>query len=614
MAGDVRGPAGHDRRGARPADARQLRHRTSARSGSTSRRTRGLTFYQVLTLASIVEREAVARRRASRSSPASTRTGSTRSWPDGQILKSDPTIFYVNDTLAARQARLRPVAEVRLLGAARRSRCQDVDARRPSSPGYNTYTSAGLIPGPDRTPTLASIDAALGARHEGRLPVLRGQDRRRRHARLRQDQRRSIQRSCSRSTAYIVSRRPGRSPADFAAPPTPPTAPAGTRPTGPPGPARLARLRARLRRAGVDAYFGVRPEHMRYLTGLRARRRRGEGRRRLGPVPGRRRRGRRARRLALHDPGPPRGARRAARRGLRRPRGALAGARRARSARAGSRSRPASCSHAPGTRLAAAAPDVELVPVEGWVEADRAIKEPAELERDRRGLRGRRSGPGRAAARDPAGRDRGRARAAARVADADRRRRGARVRRRLPGRPRGGPAARLAGRPAGPRPGGPAVRLRRAGRRLSQRHDPDAVRRRARRRAISRSTSSSRAPRRRRSTALEAAARGRRTALPSGRAVDAVARDVIDGGRPRRALRPRHGPRHRPRDPRGAVPRPAGAGRRRCPARRSSRSSPGVYLDGEMGVRIEDLVALDVAARRLERLTRFPRDVIVVGG
>jgi Xaa-Pro aminopeptidase/Xaa-Pro dipeptidase len=40
---------------------------------------------------------------------------------------------------------------------------------------------------------------------------------------------------------------------------------------------------------------------------------------------------------------------------------------------------------------------------------------------------------------------------------------------------------------------------------------------------------------------------------------------------------------------------------------------PGVYLDGEMGVRIEDLVVLDAAAGRVERLTRFPREVIVVG-
>ena len=38
-------------------------------------------------------------------------------------------------------------------------------------------------------------------------------------------------------------------------------------------------------------------------------------------------------------------------------------------------------SQATWTRLAEAAPDVELVPVEGWVEADRAVKEPAELER-----------------------------------------------------------------------------------------------------------------------------------------------------------------------------------------------------------------------------------------
>ena len=30
-----------------------------------------------------------------------------------------------------------------------------------SSPGYNTYQVRGLPPGPDRTPTLASLDAAL---------------------------------------------------------------------------------------------------------------------------------------------------------------------------------------------------------------------------------------------------------------------------------------------------------------------------------------------------------------------------------------------------------------------------------------------------------------------
>ena len=40
---------------------------------------------------------------------------------------------------------------------------------------------------------------------------------------------------------------------------------------------------------------------------------------------------------------------------------------------------------------------------------------------------------------------------------------------------------------------------------------------------------------------------------------------------------------------------------------------PGVYLEGRTGVRIEDLVAIDAAAGRLDRLTRFPRDVVVVG-
>jgi Xaa-Pro aminopeptidase len=40
---------------------------------------------------------------------------------------------------------------------------------------------------------------------------------------------------------------------------------------------------------------------------------------------------------------------------------------------------------------------------------------------------------------------------------------------------------------------------------------------------------------------------------------------------------------------------------------------PGVYLDNETGVRIEDLVVFDAAAGRLERLTGFPRGVTVVG-
>ena len=41
---------------------------------------------------------------------------------------------------------------------------------------------------------------------------------------------------------------------------------------------------------------------------------------------------------------------------------------------------------------------------------------------------------------------------------------------------------------------------------------------------------------------------------------------------------------------------------------------PGIYLEGETGVRIEDLVHLDAARGIVERLTLFPRDVIVLEG
>ena len=40
---------------------------------------------------------------------------------------------------------------------------------------------------------------------------------------------------------------------------------------------------------------------------------------------------------------------------------------------------------------------------------------------------------------------------------------------------------------------------------------------------------------------------------------------------------------------------------------------PGIYLENEMGVRIEDLVVLDVDAGRVDRVTLFPRDVVIVG-
>jgi Xaa-Pro aminopeptidase len=40
---------------------------------------------------------------------------------------------------------------------------------------------------------------------------------------------------------------------------------------------------------------------------------------------------------------------------------------------------------------------------------------------------------------------------------------------------------------------------------------------------------------------------------------------------------------------------------------------PGIYLEGETGVRIEDLLVLDAGAGRVEFLTNFPRQPLVVG-
>ena len=57
-------------------------------------------------------------------------------------------------------------------------------------------------------------------------------------------------------------------PADFAPPPSGEQLAAWDEADRVARPERLARLRARFAEAGVDAYFGLRREHMRYLTGF----------------------------------------------------------------------------------------------------------------------------------------------------------------------------------------------------------------------------------------------------------------------------------------------------------------------------------------------------------
>ena len=107
----------------------------------------------------------------------------------------------------------------------------------------------------------------------------------------------------------------------------------------------------------------------------------------------------------------------------------------------------------------------------------------------------------------------------------------------------------------------------------------------------------------------DAAARG---ASPSGRAIDGIARAVIeDAG---------HGPPFGHGLGHGiglATHEEPTLGRRASdeplPTPTVFSVEPGIYLPGVTGVRIEDLVAFDPSIGRCERLTRFPREVTVVG-
>ena len=158
LAGHVPGPARHDGRGADPGHARRL-PRGDRRPDDGARGPRNLTFYEILTLASMVEREAVARRGAADdrrrlrepARPSSARTA---------ILGSDPTVFYVNDTLELAKLAVRPVEDVRLLdGAGRAAAGRSLPPELAGLP--DLHPARACIPGPIATPTIASIDAAL---------------------------------------------------------------------------------------------------------------------------------------------------------------------------------------------------------------------------------------------------------------------------------------------------------------------------------------------------------------------------------------------------------------------------------------------------------------------
>jgi len=397
-------------------------------------------------------------------------------------------------------------------------------------------------------------------------------------------------------------------PADFAPPPSAARHLAWEEADRAARPARLARLRANLAAGGLDAYFGLRREEIRYLAGVVL----GEGEEKVAGHSGRflvsgdalvvladsrytvqaRHEAPDARLEPVTYDLPARWAELCASIGARRV------------------AVPAAdVSHALWGELAAAAPLVELVPAEAWVDADRAVKEPAEVERIEAAC----------AVADRA--------LAALLPEIRPGLTEAKLAWRLEVLMREGGAealafdvAALAGPGAALPHGSPGARRIRAGQVLLFDFGAQV----AGYRSDMTRTLFVGEPRAGDLAIYDLVARAQSAAIayledelaagrvPDGRAADGAARDVIaaagHGGHFG------HGTRHGIGLATHEVPSLSRAAPKTpLPSPTVFSVEPGVYLEGRTGVRIEDLVLLDVAARRVERLTRFPREVLVVG-
>jgi UPF0755 protein len=118
---------------------------------------RGLTFHQVLTLASIVEREAIQDDERPLIAGVYENRLTAKKWPT-LLMQSDPTIFYVNDTLQLEKLKFAEWTTYVFWTTLTETLPVPLP---PELAGYNTYTHPGLPPGPICSPALASIDAAL---------------------------------------------------------------------------------------------------------------------------------------------------------------------------------------------------------------------------------------------------------------------------------------------------------------------------------------------------------------------------------------------------------------------------------------------------------------------
>lgn len=116
---------------------------------------RGLSFYEVLSLASIVEREAVLPEE--RALIAGVYQNRLDKRP--RLLDADPTVIYAVDTVKLADLPFGDWQTYFFWGVPE-TKMQDV-ALPKTLQGYQTYQSPGLIPGPICSPTAESIDAAV---------------------------------------------------------------------------------------------------------------------------------------------------------------------------------------------------------------------------------------------------------------------------------------------------------------------------------------------------------------------------------------------------------------------------------------------------------------------
>jgi UPF0755 protein len=125
---------------------------------------RGLDFYQVLTLASIVEREAVLdEERPLIAGVYQNRIDKLPGVKTG-LLNADPTVIYAADTVNLDEM---PFEDWQLYVFWTVPETPLAQLELPEDlAGFNSYVIPGLPPGPIATPTIASIDAALAPNTE----------------------------------------------------------------------------------------------------------------------------------------------------------------------------------------------------------------------------------------------------------------------------------------------------------------------------------------------------------------------------------------------------------------------------------------------------------------